>query len=275
MIKDVMVRLDGTSADDIRLAAANDIAEHFESHVIGLFLNVLPLVVPIAEDGASALASVKLIEQARAFGDTTEAQLTQRLRRLQKPVELRRLDVVGGELGDIAAREARSADAFVGLRPNGSPGEPDDMVEDVLFGSGRHLVLFPERAPVDHVFDHVLIAWDESREAARAVAEAMPYLTKAEKVSVIVVDDGEWGDGLSRVGTDLTRHLLHHGIGGELHHVAKRGGVGSTLAAEAGERKADLVVMGGYAHSRMREWLLGGATYEMLHHSPVPLLVAH
>jgi nucleotide-binding universal stress UspA family protein len=275
MIKDVMVRLDGTSADEARLSAANDIAEHFESHIIGLFLNVLPLVVPAEGDTTAAAVYVRLLDDAREFGDEVEAKLAKRLSLLQKPVELRRLDVFSDIIGETAASEARSADAFVGLRPNGSSREPENMVESVLFGSGRHLFLIPEQQPVPLAFDHVLIGWNESREAARAVAEAMPYLQKARNVSVIVVDDGEPVEQQALVGKNLIEHLLHHGVGAALHHVKKEGKIGATLVTEARERKADLVVMGGYGHSRLREWLLGGATYDMMHHSPAPLLVAH
>jgi nucleotide-binding universal stress UspA family protein len=275
MIKDVMVRLDGTAADEVRLSAANDVAEYFESHIIGLFLNVLPLVVPIEGDSAAAVTYVQLLDNAREYGDEIQAKLRKRLDLLQKPVELRRFDVYSDTIGETAASEARSADAFVGLRPNRSPGEPENMVEGVLFGSGRHLVLIPERKPVPLAFDHILIAWNESREAARAVAEAMPYLRKAETVSVIVVDDGAPVEKQATIGENLIEHLLHHGVGAALHHVKKEGRIGATLVTEVQERKADLVVMGGYGHSRLREWLLGGATYDMMHHSPAPLLVAH
>jgi hypothetical protein len=84
MIKDVMVRLDGTAADEVRLTVANDIADHFQSHVIGLFLNVLPVVIA-AEDGIGATRVAELLQKAREAGDTMEARLTQRLALLQKP----------------------------------------------------------------------------------------------------------------------------------------------------------------------------------------------
>jgi nucleotide-binding universal stress UspA family protein len=271
MIKDVMVRLDGTAADEARLSAANNIAEYFESHIIGLFLNVLPLEA----DSAAAVTYGQLLDNAREYGDEIQAKLRKRLDLLQKPVELRRLDVYSDTIGETAASEARSVDAFVGLRPNRSPDEPENMVEGVLFGSGRHLVLIPEQKPMPLAFDHILIAWNESREAARAVAEAMPYLRKAETVNVIVVDDGAPVEKQATIGENLIAHLLHHDVGAALHHVKKEGKIGTTLIMEAHERKADLVVMGGYGHSRLREWLLGGTTYDMMHHSPAPLLVAH
>jgi nucleotide-binding universal stress UspA family protein len=275
MIKDVMVRLDGTRADDARLVAVDQIAEYFDSHIIGLFLNVLPLLIPAEGDGAAAAESARLVDYARVVGDKLEAKLRQRLARLQKPVELRRFDAFGDTLGEIAAREARTADVFVAMRPNGASLEPEQLVENVLFGAGRHLFLVPERRTETPAFDNIMIAWNGSREAARAVSEALPYLRKADVVSIVIVDDGEPVEDQAALGEDLVEHLLHHGIGATVHRVTKDGHVGSMLLAESKRLKPDLIVMGGYGHSRLREWLLGGATYEMVHHALVPLVIAH
>jgi nucleotide-binding universal stress UspA family protein len=275
MIKDVMVRLDGTPADDARLATTDQIAEYFDSHVVGLFLNVLPLLIPAEGDSASAAESVRLVDKARIVGDKLEAKLRQRLARLQKSVELRRFDAFSDTMVEIAAREARTADVFVAMRPNGSSQEPEHLIESVLFGTGQHLFLVPPRKTAPPAFDHVMIAWNGSREAARATSEALPYLRKAETVSIVIVDDGEPVEEQATLGKNLVEHLLHHGIGAAVHHVIKDEQIGSTLIAESKRLKPDLIVMGGYGHSRLREWLLGGATYEMLHHAPTPLLIAH
>jgi nucleotide-binding universal stress UspA family protein len=276
MIKDVMVRLDGTAADEMRLAAVDHIAELYQGRVIGLFLNVLPVLIPEEGDGVGAIHAAELLQQAHEIGDKLEHKLNQRLARLQKPVELRRFDVIGGAVADVAAREARAADTFVALRPNGGPPEPEDLVEGVLFGSGRHLFLVPEGAPAKVSFDRVLLGWNGSRESARAMAEAMPYLHKAKEVLVVVVDGGPAVEMQAVLGKDAVDHLKHHGINASLHHVAMSGGhVGTALIAEATQRQAGLIVMGGYGHSRLREWLLGGATYEVLHNAPVPLVIAH
>ena len=188
MIKDVMVRLDGSAADEVRLSAVNDIADLFDSQVTGLFLNVMPLVVA-PEDGVGAMAATELIEAAKEAGDKVEARLRERLNRLQKPVELRRFDILSDAAADVAAREARTSDTFVALRPNGAPHEPEHLVESVLFGSGRHLFLVPSRKPEKVIFERIVLAWNGSREAARALAEALPYLQKAKEVTVLVVDD--------------------------------------------------------------------------------------
>jgi hypothetical protein len=175
MIKDVTVRLDGTSADDARLAAANQIAEIFGSHITGLFFNVVP-------DGLAA----KSPDAARQAGDATEAMLFQRLTELQLPTNLRRFDVATNiDISESALPVARTADTFVALRSNDRAKEPKNLIESLLFGAGRHLFLIPDDWKGFTPLDTVIVAWNGSREAARAVAEALPYLHQAKKVGVL------------------------------------------------------------------------------------------
>jgi nucleotide-binding universal stress UspA family protein len=277
MIKDVMVRLEGGAADDMRLAAVKSVAERFESHVIALYFNILLVSVSGEGDERGAIHGVELLEMARAAGDKTEAALAEKLSRLQLAVDIRRFDIFGDALPDIAAQEAHSADEFVALRPNGEASEPDGMVESVLFGGGRHLLLIPEGTERRCTFENVLLAWNGSRESARAMAEAMPYIHRAKTVSVVIVDEGPPVEEQALLGRAAVTHLRHHGIKARLHHVTgkSREEAGAAIVGEVQRIGADLLVMGGYGHLRLRQFLLGAATREVMHNSPVPLLMAH
>jgi nucleotide-binding universal stress UspA family protein len=233
------------------------------------------LTGPIEGDVTGTVAGAELLEKAREAGDITEEKLVKRLKLLDRPVEIRRFDVLANDIANIAAREARAADTFVALRPNGAM-DPERLVEGVLFGSGRHLFLFPEAERPRIAFDRILLAWNGNRESARAMAEGMPFLQKAKEVTVAVITDKRVREQDALVGTDAVNHLKHHGIDAVLRRIrGLNGGVAATLIVEAKRRRADLIIMGGYGHFRLREWLLGDVTYNLMHEAPVPILIAH
>ena len=272
MIKDVMVCLEGVVADELRLAAVEAIADLFDSHVVGLYLNTVPSTLVLNGDGATAT----LLVDAKRLGDEAEVKLARRLALLNRPTELRRIDVLADDIVDVASREARGADTFVALRPNGGPQEPERLVEGVLFGSGRHLFLVPDGEAPKASFDRVAIAWNGSRESARALAEAMPYLHKAKTVDIVVVDEQPPTELQASIGPDAVKHLHHHGIDARLHRLRNQNRkVAAVLISEAERLEADLMVTGGYSHSRLREMLIGGVTYDLLREAPVPLVMAH
>ncbi|HMF76662.1 MAG TPA: universal stress protein [Bryobacteraceae bacterium] len=277
MIKVILVRLDGTSGDEFRLAASESLAKLFDAHTVGLFLNVLPEPA-LAEAGVSVEYWTRLLDQARERGKTMEVELRTRLRGMACSAECRRFDVYAHEQARVTARECRTADVFVGLRLSDTDKtvELHDVVEDVLFESGRHLFLVADQKPFEQGFEHAIIAWNRSREAARAVAEALPYLTKSRAVTVVEIEQGASPEMPAKRGDELVRYLHHHGISASIKVANELVlDTSSALLEVIGEQKADLVVMGAYGHSRLREWLLGGVTYKLLRKSPVSLVIAH
>lgn len=152
-----------------------------------------------------------------------------------------------------------------------------DLAEAVLFGSGRPVLVYPEDhewAPGDN-FGVVAVAWDGSARAARAVADAMPILERAREVRVLVVSD-EKPQAVPAVADDLIRHLARHGVTAALD---VRSAVGRTIGGALVEHVAahgvELLVMGGFGHARLREFVLGGATAAVLEAPPCPVLMAH
>jgi nucleotide-binding universal stress UspA family protein len=278
MIKDMMVRLDGTSADDVRLAAVSQIAEIFESHITGLFFNVLP-PPPIADglNGADAGQATELLDAARKAGDAIEATVFERLTRLQQPTNLRRFDVVGdGDISDTALPLARAADTFVALRPDGQANEPEGLIENLLYGTGRHLFLVPYDWKAMAPLHNVVVAWNGSRESARAVAESLPYLHQAKKVGVLVVEGEHPTEADALKGSEAVQHLRHHGINAvKYRSIGEEDEIADVLIAECRKLDANLLVMGSFGHSRLHELLPGSTTDRMLRRSPFPLLIAH
>jgi nucleotide-binding universal stress UspA family protein/citrate lyase gamma subunit len=273
MIKDVMVRLDGTSGDDVRLAAANLIAETFGSYVTGLFFNVLPPPpIQVSLNGADA----KLIDTAKQAGDAIEATVFERLTRLQQRTNLRRFDVIGDEISDTALPLARAADTFVALRPNDRSNEPEGLIENLLFGTGRHLFLVPDDWKALAPLDNVVVAWNGSRESARALAESLPFLHQARKVGVLVVESEHPTEADALKANDAVLHLRHHGINAVKYRaIGEDDEIADVLIEECRKLDANLLVMGSFGHSRLHELLPGSTTDRILHRSPFPLLVAH
>jgi nucleotide-binding universal stress UspA family protein len=263
MIKDILVRLDGTPQDDIRLAAIDQIATIFASHITGLYFNL-----------QSPLTSG---EAAKEDGDAVEAAAMVRLRRLQQDAHLRRFDLAGEEdVPDTAMLPARTADVFVGLCPDSRSSNPERLIERVLFRAGRYLFLVPNDLEALSFWKHAIVAWNGSRETARALAEAMPYLHQAEKVGLLVVEGENPTEADLLMGNDAVQHLRHHGIDAVKYRAfGEEDETAGVLIEECRKLHANLLVMGSYGHSALHELLPGSTTSRLLRRSPIPLIVAH
>jgi len=144
----------------------------------------------------------------------------------------------------------------------------------MIFGAGRPVLLVPEDRPPS-AFGHALIAWDGSRVAARAVADAMGFLSRADKVTIVTVtDEKPMSDGTGQ--PLLTEYLHHHDIKADFTQIRKEGHpVATALQDHAAAYHADLVVMGAFGHSRLRDFVLGGATSGILNDLRVSVLLSH
>ncbi|WP_414470912.1 universal stress protein [Microvirga sp. M2] len=277
MLRDIIVHLDGGREDEIRLEHALAIAAAERAHLTGLYTNQLPeltLMVPMDGSGAAIEVLSELEDRARQEGDVIAKRLAEKLSGLEVPSGLRRLDdTLGGLLAQVV-EQARCADLFVTTRPYGEAGASvwSGLVEAVLFGSGRALLLVPPGQHPQGPIKTVLVPWNGSREATRALREGLSFIAQADRTIVLVADPPADADP----GAEVKRHLAHHGVAAEVATVECRGrSVTAAILEEARRLAADLVVMGGYGHTRFREHVFGGVTRDMLTASDRPILLAH
>lgn len=276
MIKDICVYLDGGKEDEARISMAEQLATISDAFVAGIYINAVPEVPATLgyEFGASEIDALQ--KAAHSQGQTVSNALRSRLSALGTRNELRHHDVFESGVREVLVDEARLFDLCVATRPFGHENGDSTIVEAVIFGSGRATLLIPPGGVQKANFDTVTLAWQNTRESARAVSEAMPFLTAASTVSVCMVGNDDMG-GIERAaqGSDIARHLDRHGIKVQLNPVAHGRSVPETLLEEASLAGAGLLVMGAYGHSRLRQWILGGVTREVLTRAQIPILIAH
>ena len=180
------------------------------------------------------------------------------------------------EVPDIFIEYARLRDLTIVPVPEGDYVDRW-YAESIIFGSGRPTAVLPHTRQRTRSFalDTVIVAWDFSRPATRAIADAMPILEKAKRVCVLTVTKEKAID-TRRSGPELAKHLARHGVDVVLDEVDAKGrGIGDVFESHVTYRNADLLVMGAYGHSRIREFILGGATRRMLTRPPLPIFLSH
>lgn len=155
-----------------------------------------------------------------------------------------------------------------------SPAVIDDFPEYMILNAGRPVLVIPYAGEFANLGQRPLVAWDGSRAATRAITDAIPLLRSAEMVQIVVVNPKADLQGV-RPGADLANYLTRHGIPLEVsvHHT--KVDIGNALLSLAADLSADMMVMGGYGHSRLREMIMGGATRSILQTMTVPVLMSH
>lgn len=280
--KDLLVHLDGTAQARHRLDFAAALAATHEAHLTGLY--ILDLVPAF---GALAHTYPGRIDQLKTYATIREAELNK-----AKEVEalfrdlLRRGDMDGewrfieSLPSETVALHARYADlTIVGqIDPQNPPAVNSMRIpEEVLLSSGRPVLVIPYIARYKATGENVIVAWKPTREAARALADALPLLVHAAKVTVLTVNPERGVDSEPGIpAADIALHLARHGVWVEAATtVANDIAVGDVLLNAVADSGADLLVMGGYGHSRAREFALGGVTRQILQQMTVPVLMAH
>jgi nucleotide-binding universal stress UspA family protein len=277
MIKDLVVNLSLRDAPDVALDFAVSAAAALDAHLAGVAFVCEPSV-PAMMDMYGMPADV--IEAQRSVNEKTAKTAVSRLdeaaRRAAVSAAARTLDTSVANAPGLFAQIARRFDlSVVGQPESERPALDTLVVEAALFESGRPVLVVPyiQRAPLR--LDHVILAWDGSRSAARAAADAVPFLARSKLVEVVMVAS-EPAKSDEMPGADIAHHLARHGAKVEVNRiVTTETDVASTILSHAADVSADLLVMGGYGHSRLREFVLGGATRAILGSMTLPTLLSH
>jgi len=196
---------------------------------------------------------------------------------LGKSIEWREVE---GDAVDLAAGAARQADLTIlgqASPDDAAPGITPDFPERVTLEAGRPVLVIPYAGSFPSIGKRVLVAWSDTPQAARAVGDALPLMAGAETVAILsITPEGDEGEEIAASGVALAQSLARHGVKAEPHHLAAGGvGIGDLLLSRAADEAADLIVMGVYGHSRLRELVLGGVSRDIFEHMTVPVLMAH
>jgi nucleotide-binding universal stress UspA family protein len=280
MIKDILIPYVNADSERAPIAAAMALAEAFEAHVAMLVTVDVPTPMP-SDWGAMAYdVYARLHEEALKRARERVEALRGKFAHAATPLEVRMTEAISLFPQNTATMHARYADLTV-LPTMPQKGADNmyahDYFHDILRHSGRPLLVVPEGGTATLPPKRVVIAWTPTREASRAVADAMPLLHKAGAVDVLVIDPvvGEAAHG-SEPGADIAAHLARHGLKVEVvTRPSMNFSVAYAVLDHARTVGADLIVAGGYGHSRLREAALGGTTRELLQTTHLPVLFSH
>ena len=273
--KTILVHIDSGKRCATRVDVAIRLAIQHEAHLVGLYA-LVPFVLPgylIAQAGREVIETQKnaaVKEMARAEAAFTKQSSNAGLSDIEWRSSLN--DPV-----DAMAMHARYADLVVigQSDPANDSGTALDFPERMVLSSGRPVLILPNIGSFPTIGKRVLIAWNASHEATRAVTDAIPLLRLADNVNVMAINP-EHGVHGSVPGAEIALYLARHGVHIEVKTDHGAGiDVGNEILSRAADFAADLIVMGGYGHSRLKEWVLGGATLTILETMTVPVLMSH
>ncbi|KAB7739923.1 universal stress protein [Parvibaculum sedimenti] len=284
-VRKILVPLSGVSVEAPVIGTALAAARKFGAQVVGLFVRPDPTeALPYLGDGVSGQVIEQLMTAAKEASDLSSSKAREAFANAAQTAGVplvqeggagtlpsaRFLDVTGHR-DDVVAAHAQLSDIIVfGEATSGVAG--GSTLEAAMMSAGRPVLIAPKTA-VPAIGCTVAIGWDDSPVAAHAVTAAMPFLDEAKKVIIFSIGRKELDPAPASM---LADYLALHGVVADIHLVEAQGQpIGSVLLSNAEKAGADLLVVGGYGHSRLREFILGGATQHIRSHATIPVLMAH
>ena len=276
MIKDILANLSVTKDGGPSGDYAVSVASALQAHLTGIAFIYDP-VVPLEGTG---YIPAEVIESQEADNETAAKTAIKKFLvttdRAGISADPLTISASFAAAGDRFARMARRFDLAVVGQAQPETSTLDEVIgETTLFESGRPVIFVPYIQKAPFKLDNVMVCWDGSRPAARAIGDAMPLLVKAGGVEIVIVTN-ERGKQDEIEGADMGQHLARHGVKVDVHRIP--GGdidIADALLSHAADSGTDFIVMGGYGHSRFREFILGGVTHSIFRSMTVPVLMSH
>jgi len=277
MFRSILLHLNGSKRDADTLGLALALAAEHGAQLTALStitpFHFTPAAMSDALVGSITLLKRGYLSKAQEQAAALRARVERQAKAASVPLEWRLAEDYPER---AVALHARYADLAIVAPAQAEPGGAlisEIRPSQILLEAGRPVLICPAEGPLAAPFQRVVIAWNGSREATRAVHDALPFLVKASAVTLISIDDP---DGQPIATAEITAHLARHGCKVEQsHHIADHASASSILLTLVRELDAELIVMGAYGHPRLQEQFLGGATRDILRHAPLPVLASH
>ena len=270
--KTILVHLDDRGRRAERLQVGFNLAWSFDAHLVALFAPDAAYIPSYAlAEGGATMQEFEWRRRQEAAAQA-ESEFRQVERRAGDKAEWRLS--MDGALAAVSL-SARYADLVVAAQPEPGDGHARAFAGQLVLSVGRPMLFVPYAGRFPAVGKRVLVAWNASREAARAVRDALPLLARADSVQLVAFEPGSADHG-EVPAADVALYLARHGVKATAVRQSAPGvDIGAQILSRAADTGADLVVMGGYGHSRLRELVLGGVTRSMLEAMTVPVLMSH
>jgi len=275
--KDILVHVDSTPASRNRLQLGLALARRFSARLSGIHVIPEPNVPPHFKPSVVERIAKIYAKNAREAADLAKALFLEET----KDADATAWQSAEGDIAKVLAERARFADLLV-LGQNDTENPPIiaafTIPERVVVDAGTPILVVPTSGSFDDLGRHVLLAWDGSRESARAIRDAMPLLQEAQRVSLVAINPDRQGHMHPDANpAELVAHLARHGIPAKPTEISsdKKSVTDILLLVHAAELHADLLVMGAYGHPPLWEYWLGGTTQAVLERAPLPVLLSH
>jgi nucleotide-binding universal stress UspA family protein len=277
MLKDLLVHVPTTQPARPVVSYATSLAAKFGARLDAVAFGYEPISAELTFEGAAAVAAVMEIQRDQALKNAETVLMAFETAARQQGVTFtsRKAAAIPAEAAETIGSLAKLYDLTIVAQPDGKTAANYNLMpEAVLFNSGRPMLLVPYIHERAFEARRIMICWDGKRAAARAVLDAMPFLSAAEAVDVIAINEDS--DATEATAAALATHLVRKDIAAKAERLtAEHGEIDSTILSAAADRGAQLIVMGGYGHSRLREFVLGGATRGILQSMTIPVLMSH